>query len=114
MFFPHCAPPPLLRQLKRVLQLNQEALRLNAAGLDGKKHLSQTAEASPTTAPQRSNHCLFWDAPLEATPCNRKMIMSSFGNIEMSSKLMRSEGACDEKRGDNIDEGEGFEEVKSD
>ena len=42
------------------------------------------------------------------------MIMSSFGNIEMSSKLMRSEGACDEKRGDNSDEGEGFEEVKSD
>ena len=42
------------------------------------------------------------------------MIMSLFGNLEMSSKRMRSERACDEKREDNIDEGEGFEEVKSD
>ena len=46
--------------------------------------------------------------------CNRKVIMSSFGKIEMSSKLMRSEGACDDKREDDFNDGKGPEEVEGD
>ena len=46
--------------------------------------------------------------------CNRKMIMSCFGKIEMSSKLIRSEGACDAKREEDFNDSKGSEEVKGD
>jgi hypothetical protein len=45
--------------------------------------------------------------------CNRKMIMSAFRNIEMSSIMPPTKGVRDEKRGGNCREKQGIKEAES-
>jgi hypothetical protein len=45
--------------------------------------------------------------------CNRKVIMSAFRNLEMSSIMPHTKGVRHEKRGDNFSEKQGIKEVKS-
>ena len=46
--------------------------------------------------------------------CNRRMIMSPFGQIEMTPRITISKGDCDEKRGDDFNDNQGTEEAESD